>query len=128
MKSHGLKADVIVPLGGSMRATFLQKIVEEELGGAVSMTANMDEEIATGDARISYLLAEDKGLAFDARLKGECVFASEAYEERIFAAEPKEGGVFVTCDEEYLECVKSHRYKEVENEEAAKERESGVCV
>lgn len=111
-----------------MRATFLQEIVKEGLGGAVSMTANMDEEIATGDARISYLLAEDKGLAFDARLKGECVFASGAYEERIFAAEPKEGGVFVTCDEEYLECVKSHRYKEVENEEAAKERESGVCV
>ena len=111
-----------------MRATFLQEIVKEELKGAVSMTANMDEEIATGDARISYLLAEDKGLAFDVRLKGEGVFASGAYEERIFAAEPKEGGVFVTCDEEYLECVKSHRYKEVENEEAAKERESGVCV
>ena len=128
MESHGLKADVIVPLGGSMRATFLQEIVKEELKGAVSMTANMDEEIATGDARISYLLAEDKGLAFDARLKGEGVFASEAYEERIFAAEPKEGGVFVTCDEGYLKCVKSHRYEEVENEEAAKEREGGVCV
>ena len=111
-----------------MRATFLQKIVEEELEGAVSMTANMDEEIATGDVRISYLLAEDKGLAFDARLRGECVFASGAYEKSIFAAEPKEGGVFVTCDEGYLECVKSHRYEEVENEEAARKREGSVCV
>ena len=111
-----------------MRATFLQEIVETRLGGAVSMTANMDEEIATGDVRISYLLAEDKGLAFDARLRGECVFASGAYEKSIFAAEPKEGGVFVTCDEGYLECVKSHRYEEVENEEAARKREGSVCV
>ena len=122
-----MKADFVVPLGGSMRAAFLQAILKKEMQKDVlSMTANMDEEIATGDARISYLLAENKGLAFDERLKNECVFACKAYDNAIFAKEPKTEGVFVTCNETYLACVERHRYAGLSDESKAATREG--CV
>ena len=59
MESHGLKADVIVPLGGSMRATFLQKIVEKELEGALGRKISIQQGKHSGQLTLEYYGAED---------------------------------------------------------------------
>lgn len=105
-----------------MRAVILQKIVEAEMGKAVSMTANLDEDIATGATRMSYLLAEKKGLVFDERMRDTCVFASAMYRDVLFA-DSKQEGIFVTCNEDFLNGVRSNHYEDVRDVEKAKDRE-----
>lgn len=131
MEKQDIKADAVVPIGGCMRVAKLQEILLEQMKSVMkketlSLTANMDEEVAIGASRISYLLLKGDRLFFDAKLKGVCVFSPES-EMPLFAAEPEEGSIFVTCTEEFLS-MRQHHYSQLGSKELvqAKKRTSRV--
>ena len=72
MEKQAIKADAVVPIGGCMRVAKLQEILLEQMKSVMkketlSLTANMDEEVAIGASRISYLLLKGDRLFFDAK-------------------------------------------------------------
>ena len=112
-----------------MRVAKLQEILLKQMKHVMkkeglSLTANMDEEVAIGASRTSYLLSKGNRLFFDDKLKNVCVFSS-ANETHLFAPEPREGSLFVTCTKAYLDMRQQHYSPLSDGEDAqAKDRTS----